>query len=331
MKNSAVVFKEIMREYEKDRLNADNLLKSRLNEVYFAIPEIKQIDKELTACGIEITKAVLLSKDSSESFVAEMESKNAALIKRKYELLRQRSFGDDYLTNVHKCMKCKDTGFVNHERCICMKRRLIHKYYEISNLNNVLQKENFDTFDLDYYDDAINPRLGMSPRANMRRIYLICSNFTKNFDSNFSNLMLYGNTALGKTFLCNCIAKELLDIGKNVIYLTAPQLFKRLEELRFNRKENEDNFDYLDNILEADLLIIDDLGTEFLTSMTATELFNIINTRMLDRKQVIISTNMSPSDFESRYSDRVTSRIIGNYILLHLVGDDIRLKKRYTM
>ncbi len=330
---SASIFKEIMREYEKDRLLADNLFKNRRDEVYFAIPEIKHIDNELTSSALKITKLMLLGQTDKQALISELEAQNAELLKKKEELLSKHRYEPGYLIDVYSCNTCKDTGFVGGERCSCLKQRLINKYYELSNLKKVLQTENFDTFDLNYYADDIDSRLGVSPKATMRIIYMNCLNFVKNFDTRFENLLLYGSTALGKTFLCNCIAKELLDMGKTVVYTTASKLFKQVEEFRFNR--NSDNGEALEEFLDlaynAELLIIDDLGTEFSTAVTATELFNIINTRLLEQRPVIISTNMSPSDFHNQYSDRITSRIIGNYTLLRFVGEDIRLKKRYGM
>jgi DNA replication protein DnaC len=319
-----------MRTYEKDRLAADNLMKMRRDEIYFAIPRIKEIDAELTQFGLSVAKRILSAKNGEE-LLAELQQKNNALLKEKEELMRQHDYSEDYLKNVYQCTACEDTGFIGNARCNCLKQRLINEYYELSNLGAILKEENFDTFDLNYYTEETDPRTGLSPRAHMRKIYINCLNFTTNFDTEFTNLLLYGSTALGKTFLCNCIAKELLDAGKNVIYLTSSKLFRLVEDLRFNREEEDEPDDYLEMVFQSDLLIIDDLGTEFLTVLTAAELFNIINTRFLERKPTIISTNLSPGDFEKQYSDRITSRLLGNYTILKFIGDDIRLKKKYGM
>ena len=143
------------------------------------------------------------------------------------------------------------------------------------------------------------------------------------------NLLLYGGAGRGKTFLCNCIAKEVLEHGKTVLYLTAGQLFKQLEDMRFRNKEEEEPFDWDSEILDADLLIIDDLGTEFATMFTASELFRIVNDRKLRKRPVVISTNLDYRALMEQYSDRVMSRLIGEYTTLKFFGDDIRMKKKY--
>ena len=160
----------------------------------------------------------------------------------------------------------------------------------------------------------------------------VCIKFTQDFDKKFQNLLLYGKTGLGKTFLCNCMAKELLDSGKTVMYVTASQLFKLIEEDRFNRIGDEDiPSHYMDDILSVDLFIIDDLGTEFSTILSSAELFNIINTRLINRKPVVISTNLSMEDIINQYSDRIVSRIVGSYTSLEFFGDDIRMIKKFDM
>ena len=339
MKNAAL-YKEIMREYERDRHAANHLLQKRREEVYALIPRVRAIDEEQTFLGVRIARQIVEGGGDKENAQAQVQAKgplealqytNGVLAEEKRNLLQSRGYTPDYFTDIYHCPRCRDTGYIGGERCKCLTQRLIDRYYDLSNLKHVLQKENFDTFDLNYYDDQMDPRAGVSPRDNMRRIYMECLNFVQGFGKEFQNLLLYGGTALGKTFLCNCIAKELLDGGNNVVYVTASRLFKLVEALRFNRSEDDDPSEYMDMVFYSDLLIIDDLGTEFSTAVTAAELFNIINTRALDQRPVIISTNLSPADFEGQYSDRITSRLLGNYKLLKFIGDDIRLKKRYGM
>ena len=172
--------------------------------------------------------------------------------------------------------------------------------------------------------------MNISPKENIKQIYSHCIRFIEQFDDNFDNLIFYGNSGLGKTFLCNCIAKDLLDRGKTVIYLTAFQLFQLFEQVRFNKDDEENSSrNYLDTIFTVDLLIIDDLGTEFSTSLTGSELFNCLNSRLLDKKHTIISTNLSPNDWQKQYSERIVSRIFGHYKALKLIGEDIRIQKKY--
>lgn len=330
MANSAI-FKQLMKDYEANRIKASHLYEKRLAEIYEKEPRIEQIDNELSGVGLAITKLALGGASDKKAQLQLLKQKSDELAAEKKELIKKTGFKTSYLTHIYRCNICKDTGFVENERCKCLKQRLVEKYYEMSNLNKVLKNENFDAFDLSYYSDETDPKSGISPKANIEKNWTTCLKFVKNFDTKFQNLLFYGTTGLGKTFLCNCIAKELLDNGKTVIYVTAPHLFKMVEEFRFNRSEEDDPGQYMEMIMTVDLLIIDDLGTEFSTSVTKSELFNFINTRLLNRKHTIISTNLMPSHFEEQYSDRITSRLFGEYTLLRFIGKDIRLQKKYNM
>jgi DNA replication protein DnaC len=198
----------------------------------------------------------------------------------------------------------------------------------MSNLGKVFERENFDSFNINYYSEVVCPVYGLSPRANMGRIWRVALEFVEYFGKRCENLYFYGDTGLGKTFLTNCIAQDLLNEGHTVLYATATQLFKQVEDTRFNREKSAKGLP-LQAAYEVDLLIIDDLGTEFITSVTNSELFNFINVRLLDKKSTIISTNLGIEELKNTYSERISSRIEGEYNLLHFVGDDIRLRKKH--
>ena len=208
-----------------------------------------------------------------------------------------------------------------------MKHKLMDRLYDQSNVRDVIRMENFDTFDLRLFSDEVVQGEGISPKENAKRNLKMAMAFAEDFTG--ENLLLYGGAGRGKTFMCNCIAKDVLERGKTVLYLTAGQLFRQLEEMRFHRDEEEE-VKYWDNeLLEADLLIIDDLGTEFATMFTASELFRIVNDRKLRKKPVVISTNLDYRALMDQYSDRVMSRLIGEYTTMKFFGDDIRMKKKY--
>ena len=202
--------------------------------------------------------------------------------------------------------------------------------YDGSNMREITKYENFDSFNINFYSENQMAGENMSPRENMQRILAVCLEFTKNFSKKTCNLMFYGPSGLGKTFLCSCIARELLDKGYTVLYATSPQLFKAIEKERFSRTdENEDRRTINDDIQAVDLLIIDDLGTELNTSFTSSELFDILNTRLIASKPVIISTNLLFEEIQERYSERITSRIMGDYKPLKFYGEDIRIMKSF--
>ena len=322
------MFKEAIRDLERQRLQAQKTLTGRQAFLYEKLPRIKEIDDEMAAIGLELAKLVL-KREADNTSAEAMRAKNEKLADEKAKILYDNGYDDTFFSDAYNCAACKDTGFFHEKHCHCLKQRLITKCYEMSNLAKVLERENFDAFNINYYSDIIDIAHGMSPRDNMNRIWTTSLRFVENFDKKFENLLFYGPTGLGKTFLSNCIAKELLDTGKTVLYTTAGQLFKLVEDVRFNRGKAAEGPAYLSMVPDVDLLIIDDLGTEFSTVVTNSELFDFINTRLLNKKSTIISTNLAPRDFEEYYSDRITSRIFGEYTLLGFIGDDIRIAKKH--
>lgn len=320
----AEIYKKIIREYEKEKLISDELYRKKIEEIHSLIPEIKKIDDEVMSVNIKFARDAL--KKDSKKDIAVLKEKNKELIRKRKELLSLYDIGEDFFDDIYKCRICKDTGYVNGKECQCFKKRLIEAAYDMSNIKEIIKEENFENFDISFYPDKANSVSEKSPRKRIESILIKTLEFVKNFDNKFTNLYLYGKSGLGKTFLCNCIAKELLDAGKSVLYLSAAQLFKMLEKNTF-KNDGEDSDDALNLIFDADLLIIDDLGTEFQTSFTSSEFFNIINSRYIKKKPAVISTNLEPKDIINKYSDRIVSRFYGNYDFLEFLGDDIRILK----
>lgn len=314
---------EILKEYEQlqDIAKADQ--RQRQMEIYERFPRIKTIDEEISKMGFEIASSIFKGIDV-ESFIAKQRARITDLKIERAEILSSHKYPVDYLEIRYKCSKCKDTGYVGNERCSCFKQRLIDKYYRQSNLKNILSEENFDSFDFSLYSNEKYKDEALSPRRNIEQIFTTCVNFTQNFDNIDEHLFFYGNSGLGKTFLSNCIAKELLDKGKVVIYQTSSNLIQILRTLRF---EEADSKGQIDDFLNCDLLIIDDLGTEPNTPYSQSELFNIINTRILTGKKILMSTNYPLEDLLANYPERITSRILGHFTVSKFYGEDIRIKK----
>ena len=191
----------------------------------------------------------------------------------------------------------------------------------------MLDTQNFDNFDFSYYSDIVDPKENISPKRNMESIFQTCFNFVKNFDETDENLLLYGGPGLGKTFLSSCIAKDLLDKGKTVFYQTAFKIFGLLEDYKFNRSEESSVKTQVDRLFDVDLLIIDDLGAEFINTYTSSAFFNILNSRLLDKRKTIINTNLNMEELVNLYSNRVVSRLLGHYTPLKFFGEDIRKLK----
>lgn len=324
-----VFIHEILRDYEEKRNRARASREKRLREVYEKVPTIEKIDKELQKTGISISKALIQGVDDPEKVIGDFKQKLEQLKQERAILLTENNIPLHYLDENFDCNECKDTGFLSSgQKCKCFKQQLIIKAYNMSNLSNVLEKENFKHFNLELFSDEIFEGQSLTPRQNMMSILNVCEGFVFNFDEdNEENLLFYGDTGLGKTFLTNCIAKALLDKGKIVIYQTAFKLLEILEELRFRNNHTTDKEKY--NLLfEADLLIIDDLGTEMTNTFTNSEIFNIINSRLLANKKTIVSTNLSPKEMMDRYDDRIFSRLFSKFTVLHFFGKDLRWEVR---
>jgi len=315
--------REILREYDQIRARAQETLEKRLQEVYQRIPAVEAIDKEIKQTGLFLSRAILHQPEDSTAHLEKLKHRLNALKQEKAFLLTENNIPLQYLEPQRNCSHCQDRGFLpTGEKCSCLKQRLINRAYAMSNLSNTLVKENFQTFNIQLFSPEPAGNQEASPRENMMDILNVCEGFVINFDkNNGDNLLFYGPTGLGKTFLANCIAKSLLDKGKIVVYQTAFKIFEILEEIRFHNQQDKGRYQL---IFDADLLIIDDLGTEITNTFTNSELFNIVNSRLLANKKTIISTNLAPKDFGSRYDDRIGSRLFSNYTLLKFYGQDLR-------
>lgn len=315
-----------MREYDRNKLMHKRELDEKFNEIYSKIPRIREINESISSISIQGAKRMLLE---GEGTTEDIKKQIEALSKEKASLLRENGYPEDYLTMEYTCPKCQDTGYVDQHKCSCLKNSIIEILYEQSNIKDVLEKENFNTFSFKHYDNDVKDSItGLTPLENMHEVVKTCRDYIDNFKTEYRSLYLYGPTGVGKTFLTNCIAKELIESSHSVIYVSSIRLFELLADSTFKKNGSLEGKDLANNILDCDLLIIDDLGTEMVNSFTAASLFNCINERHLRRKSVIISTNLSLAELRQTYSERVFSRITSNYTLLKIYGDDLRLKLR---
>lgn len=320
------ILKDILTDYERKRDRAIFEQKIRKEKVYKKVPRIKAIDEEVLEIGLSMSRAIIENPENYKRDLEDIKDHMEKLRMEKAYLLTENNIPVDYLDIHYECMKCEDTGYLsNGDRCNCLIQTLINKAYEMSNIEAVLKKENFDTFDINIFPDEVCEGESISPRENMENIASICVDFVNNFDTkNDENLLFYGSTGLGKTFMSNCIAKALLDMNKIVIYQTAFKILEIIERRRFSRDTNRfDDYEY-DLLFSSDLLIIDDLGTELSNTFTNAEIFNIVNTRLLGGKKTIISTNLTPKEISETYTDRVFSRVLEKFIPLKFYGPDLR-------
>lgn len=331
MENNDTV-KELLKEYEKKRLNAVAEAESKKQSLYNKYPELLEIENKLHTLGISTAKYILNNNDSS--YLANLKAEIEKLKTEQANIFKKLNIDEAYLKPNFECDSCKDTGFVSQNyqtvMCTCLKQKLLNIEYNKSNIFN-LDKENFSNFHLNLYSDEINKEKynsNISPKENIKVIKNFAEKFIEEFDNpNSKNLLFTGNTGLGKTFISNCIANEVLKSGKTVLYQTAPVMLDSIIDYRFGKKNSQNILDY---IYSVDLLIIDDLGTETTNSMKSTELFNIVNTRLLNNSshitKTIISTNLNINDLPKAYDERMLSRFIGYYNICRFFGEDIRLK-----
>ncbi len=318
-------YQQLMSKYYERQLKTKDLMEQRYQEVTTAIPELPELDKEIRVLALAHAKARLTRQDGA----ADLSSDITAISRKKEQLLISHGFSSDYLKPVYTCPDCQDTGYIDGKKCSCLEKEIVNFLYSQSNLKDILDYENFSHFNLEYYpDDYTEEATGLTPRDNIRNVLSAVRTFIKNFSTESGNLLLYGNTGVGKTFLTNCIAKELLDKSYTVVYLTSVKLFDILETNKFDKEISRTEKDAsLSYILASDLLIIDDLGTELNNSFTSSQLYHCIDTRLTRHCSTIISTNLSFDDLREHYSERIFSRITSNYTLLKITGDDIRLRK----
>ena len=328
------LLKQLLREYDKKRSIAINNAEKRKQELLNANPKLQEIDKELSLISIQTSKAILTADEKEkEKLLNDLRKKSNSLIKEKNNFIKELSKTNNYLEPHFECSMCDDTGYVTKAGkttlCTCLKQRIFDIAYNKSNMGN-LEKENFANFNLRMFSDKPNKELyksEMSPRENIELIKEKSVSFIENFDDpNEKNIIFTGSTGLGKTFMINCIANEILKQGKTVLYQTAPIMLDSIIDEKFGNTENKINLQ--ENILNVDLLIIDDLGAERVNDLKITELFTIINSRLLNPKlKTIISSNLTIEELFKTYTNRIGSRLVGNYKFLRFFGEDLRFKK----
>lgn len=330
------VISEIQKEYLQKRAIAEKIAESKRKEIYKSIPELIEIDKTISEASIKYAKSIINSSlDNREKIIEELENDIIELKRKKDRLISEKGYDINDIEINYECQECKDTGYLtmddgSSEMCNCMKQKILNKSYKQDNLR--VEDENFASFDIGYYSNKPNKQkynTESSPKENILYIKNVSENFIANFDDpTEKNLLFVGSVGTGKTFLINCIAKELIKQGKTILYQTAPILMDMIMENKFKQNTSEGHKKNYNNIFDVDLIIIDDLGTETLNESRFTELFNILNTRLLKDKKMIISTNLDLRELYQVYEERIVSRIIGNFTICKFIGEDIRLLKR---
>lgn len=326
MTNKQDIFEKVNDEIKRRYIHALEIRNMRIEEVNKVAPEIGMLSQKLTNTSVELTKAIIEGGSNKREIIEEIRNNNLETQKTIRSLLVEFGYSEDYLDVPYTCKKCKDTGYNGEKFCECFEELLKKYSIEVFNENSKIKLHDLSEFILDYYPLVSTPQ-GYTMREQMKAVYDYCIKYTEEFSDNSPSLFFTGCTGLGKTFLSSCIAKALAEKGYYVVFDTVSNILRRLESEQFSRTETNT----MEVLYKADLVIVDDLGSEFINSFTSSALYNVINDRMNSEKPMIISTNYNSKELSEKYNERIISRI-SSFVPIHFTGNDIRqiiLKKTY--
>lgn len=312
-------YKRIKEEYDGKYLRAAEAAELRRAEVAAVVDGVAEIDKQLSLTGFKIFDATLRGDKAA---IEAINAENKELNKKKAALLVAAGYPADYTEIKYECDICGDTGVVDNKICICMKKKLIEAGFESSGMSDLIKRQSFDNFSLDYYKQS------RETFSRMSSIFAIAKKYATDFDvATSGNIAMFGSTGLGKTHLSSAMASVIIEKGNDVYYAGANSMFADFEQKRFGNSADPDAEGDIEKYFSCDLLIIDDLGSEVTNQFTTSCLYNVINSRLNKRKPTIISTNLTQDEFRKRYWDRIASRVFGEYTVLPFCGVDIRAQK----
>ncbi len=314
-------FRRIREEYSRKYLLVQEAASKRREEIHAILPAVREIDAQLSDMGLRIMQAALQS-ENYQAALAEIEAQSLALEQKRAEVLIANGFPADYTAPRYECAACGDTGYIDYKMCDCMRKKLILAGYASSGIGTLMQSQSFENFSLEYY------------KSDRMTYLLMLSNFekAKEYARSFhpaksDNLAMFGGTGLGKTHLSTAIAREVIEGGWDVVYVSCVDMFADYEAQRFGNSTGTPTGADLSRYTDCDLLIIDDLGTELTNQFTTSCLYGLLNTRLNRHLPVILSTNLETDEFRKRYWDRITSRVLGNFTVMPFKGTDIRRQK----
>ncbi len=315
----------------KEREKADEALRRNL---FTLCPELGDIDRQLRGAILDVITSCLKSGTDPGPALGVIRDRNMELQTRQTQLLQDLGYPPDALDSKSVCPHCNDTGWRGTQMCDCLKALCAEE--QVKELSNLLDlgEQSFDHFSLDWYSPLPWPGENLSPKENMEFIYEVCLNYAQKFGKfYFKNLFLTGDPGLGKTFLSACMARTVAENGFSVVYDTATSLFSKFEEQKFSRNvyEGEEARGETKRYLGCDLLILDDLGSEFTSPFVQSVLYTLVNTRLVRGKATVISSNLSMDGVRARYNGQTASRLEGEYRVLRFYGEDIRLKRNAAL
>lgn len=320
------VYEKANRLLEQCRRQAIQEAETRKNRIYSLYPRAREIERELSSTAVKAAKAVLSGQNAAQQ-LEKLKDNNLSLQQELASILKAAGVEPDFLDIHYQCSYCQDEGYVDGTMCSCMKQLLRQEAYRQLNQLSPLSLCSFDSFSLDFYSDKPVREGYPSPRKRMEGILGYCKRYAADFSTHSPSLLMQGATGLGKTHLSLAIAQVAINKGFGVIYGSTQNIISKLEKERFSYRKDIDE-DSEQHLVQCDLLILDDLGTEFSTGFSNATVYNLLNSRILSAKPTIISTNLTMRELERAYSERLVSRIMGNHVRLEFLGSDIRQQKR---
>lgn len=319
-------FEDAQKEFDKRKKYYQKKTEEKRKAIYRKVPLLEKIDEEIKYYGFKAVAKALNTSNTSEE-----ELKLQDCIRKKKEILKENGFSENDLEPIYYHKTCKDTGYVGNKMCNCFKKLIIIEKYKMSNLDKTLQKQNWQNFDFSLFKNLVDSQKGFTPKENIELVVSDLKNYADNFNRNKHSIYIYGDVGRGKTYLLNCIAKDLLDRNFTVIYQTAGRLFDFFRDYSYAFSQEKEKLKNLyDTYYSADLLIIDDLGSENQRDqIDRSILFDLVNDRISNDKPIIISTNYNPDLFREVYGKRINSRLFGNCITHEIFGEDLRIRGGY--
>ena len=302
---------------------------ARREEVRRRVPQIEAIERQMASQAASVARLVIANPQSAEGQIQALAEENLRLQQQRQELLVNSGYSADYLEERYTCSACNDAGYIAANMCGCMQSLLRREAAALLERSSPMRKCTFEGFLLHYYDDAPDES-GASPRDKMRDKLSYCQMWASRFSPTSESILMVGSTGVGKTHLSVAMAGEAAGAGYDVVYTPVQRMMDALEGEKFSRDSlaRQKYLGATDTYLDCDLLVLDDLGTEFTSSFTGAALFNILNTRLVEERPTIISTNLELADITARYNQRMASRLIYGYKVLRLDGKDIRYMKK---
>lgn len=307
----------IIRKYDITQTENKMILQERKEYVYKNVPGYSELDDSIISMSLNYAKKRL---DGSSAAREELHASLERIRAQKRDLLLNAGLPGDYLKEIYTCPDCKDTGYINGQKCHCFIKQVTDILYDQSNIRDFLSENNFSHLSTKYYSGEDLEQFNNSVNK--------CRTLIDNFKNDKSNILFYGTVGTGKSFLSGCVAHELIEQGYSCIYYSAIGLFESLARETFRQGAKDNLYNLYDYLYNCDLLIVDDLGTETTNSFITSQLFALINERDLRKKSTIISTNLSLQEIRDRYSDRIFSRFVNSFTVCKLSGKDIRIQKK---